>query len=312
MRLVPMLREHTVFNVSQCEDLPYSVTTSKPIRVRNSDTRDELADQFLHSTGADFRAGAEAYYVPSRDFISMAAFEAFKSTDHFYKVAFHELTHGTAHGSRLDRDLKDRFGSCSYAAEELVAELSAAFLSAEFGFDGDLRHAGYISHWIELLKADKRAFFTAFSRASKAADCLRGLALAEPTRRHENGELMGRTRSLRRSSMSIRPPVAASRCLIERSKRSAKAEPVGSGTRGRSVAIFPLLTDSRFFRRYRPIETVRPKVVFRLKKEPERSTRRISSICSSCSRKANKTFKFALLSQARPAYPDRSSCRDMN
>ena len=69
----------------------------------------------------------------------------------------------------------------NYAAEELVAELRAAFLCAEFGFDGDLRHAGYISHWIELLRADKRAFFTACSRASKAADFLRGLALAEPT-----------------------------------------------------------------------------------------------------------------------------------
>ena len=51
---------------------------------------------------------------------------------------------------------------------------------AEFGLDGDLRHAGYLATWIDLLKADKRAFFTACSRASKAADYLRGLALAEP------------------------------------------------------------------------------------------------------------------------------------
>jgi hypothetical protein len=69
------------------------------------------------------------------------------------------------------------------AGEELVAELGSAFLCAEFGFDGDLRHAGYIGHWIELLKADKRAFFTACSQASKAADYLRGLALAEPAER---------------------------------------------------------------------------------------------------------------------------------
>jgi len=41
-------------------------------------------------------------------------------------------------------------------AEELVAELRAAFLCAEFGFDGDLRHAGYIATWIDLLRADKR------------------------------------------------------------------------------------------------------------------------------------------------------------
>jgi antirestriction protein ArdC len=111
----------------------------------------------------------------------MPAFEAFKGADHFYGTIFHELTHWTAHKSRLNRDLKNRFGSRKYGAEELIAELGAAFLCAEFGFDGDLRHAGYIGHWIELLKADKRAFFTACSQASKAAGYLRGLALAEPT-----------------------------------------------------------------------------------------------------------------------------------
>jgi len=81
-------------------------------------------------------------------------------------VAYHELVHWTAHKSRLDRDLKNRFGSRNYAAEELIAELGAAFLCAEFGFNGDVRSAGYIASWIELLKADKRAIFTACNHAS--------------------------------------------------------------------------------------------------------------------------------------------------
>lgn len=183
-RLVPMMREYTVFNVAQCEGLPESITTGKPRRVRNPDRRDDLADEFLRSTGADVREGhGEAYYVPSQDFISMPAFEAFKGADQFYNVLFHELCHWTGHKSRLDRDLKNRFGSRSYAAEELIAELGAAFLSAEFGFDGNLRHAGYLATWIDLLKADKRAFFTACSKASRAADYLRRLALAEPAER---------------------------------------------------------------------------------------------------------------------------------
>jgi len=182
MRLIPMMREYTVFNVDQCENLPDSANTGKPIRVRNPDTRDELADAFLQSTGADIREGhGEAYYVPSRDFISMPAFAGFKGADHFYNVAFPELTHWSGHKSRLDRDLKNRFGSRNYAAEELIAELGAAFLCAEFGFDGDIRSAGYIASWIDLLKVEKRAFFTACSQASKAADHLRGLALAEPS-----------------------------------------------------------------------------------------------------------------------------------
>jgi len=151
-RLIPMMREYTVFNVDQCDSLPDSVITGKPMRVRNPDARDELADDFLHSTGADIREGSgEACYIPSRDFISMPAFAGFKGADHFYNVAFHELTHWSGHKSRLDRDLKNRFGSQSYAAEELVAELGAAFLCAEFGFDGDVRNAGYIASWIDPL-----------------------------------------------------------------------------------------------------------------------------------------------------------------
>lgn len=180
-RLVPMLREYSVFNIAQIEGLPENIRAGKAMRVRNPDTRDVLADDFLRSTHADIRGGGEAFYVPSHDFISLPAFEAFRGADHFYCTAFHELTHWTGNRARLDRDLKNRFGSRAYAAEELVAELGAAFLCAEFGFDGDTRHAGYIATWIELLKADKRAFFTACSRAQAAADYLRGLALAEPT-----------------------------------------------------------------------------------------------------------------------------------
>jgi antirestriction protein ArdC len=179
--LIPMMREYTVFNLDQCEGLPESIRAGKPMRVRNPDTRDALADDFLRSTGADIREGqGEAYYVPSQDFISMPAFQAFKGADHFYNTVFHELIHWSGNKSRLNRDLKNRFGTRDYAAEELVAELGAAFLCAEFGFDGDVRNAGYIATWIELLKADKRAFFTACSKASKASDYLRSLALAEP------------------------------------------------------------------------------------------------------------------------------------
>jgi antirestriction protein ArdC len=93
-RLIPMMREYTVFNADQCDNLPDSIRTGKALRVRNPDARDELTDVFLHSTGADIREGhGEACYIPSRDFISMPAFAGFKSADHFYNVAFHELTH---------------------------------------------------------------------------------------------------------------------------------------------------------------------------------------------------------------------------
>jgi antirestriction protein ArdC len=182
-RLIPMMREYTVFNVAQCENLPDRVLNPAAKAPRNKDQRDALADEFLGATQADIREGAgEAYYVPSRDFINLPAFASFKGADCFYGTAFHELGHWTGHKSRLDRreGMEGRFKDRAYAAEELVAELCAAFLCAEFDMDGELRHAGYIASWIELLKHDSRAFFTACSKAQAAADYLRGLALAEP------------------------------------------------------------------------------------------------------------------------------------
>jgi antirestriction protein ArdC len=179
-RIVPMLREYTVFNVDQCEGLPDRVLTLGEIKRRNPGERDATIDEFLACSGVPIREGAgEAYYRPGDDFISLPRFEAFKSAAHFYAVAFHELGHATGHKSRLARDLRSRFGEKAYAAEELVAELCAAFLCAEFSLDGDLRHAGYVQTWIGLLKADTRAFFTACSKAQAAADYLRGLALRD-------------------------------------------------------------------------------------------------------------------------------------
>jgi antirestriction protein ArdC len=181
-RIVPMLREYTVFNVDQCENLPERIVAPAAVKPRNCDGRSAAIDELLACTGASIREGfGEAYYLPGADFISLPRFETFKSAAHFYSTAFHELGHWTGHNSRLARDLRHRFGERAYAAEELVAELCSAFLCAEFSIDGDLRHAGYIQNWIGLLKTDTRAFFTACSEAQAAADFLRGLALAEPT-----------------------------------------------------------------------------------------------------------------------------------
>jgi antirestriction protein ArdC len=181
-RIVPLLRDYTVFNVDQCENLPERIAAPGAVKPRNSDERSAAIDEFLACTGASIREGSgEAYYLPGADFISLPQLEAFKNAAHFYSTAFHELGHWSGHKSRLARDLRHRFGERAYAAEELVAELCSAFLCAEFSIDGDLRHAGYIQNWIGLLKADSRAFFTACSKAQAAADFLRGLALAEPT-----------------------------------------------------------------------------------------------------------------------------------
>lgn len=179
-RTVPMLRQYTVFNVDQCDGLPDRVVHGKPAPVRNMDERLALADQFVKATGADFREGAgKPCYVPSKDFITVPAFAAFKDVPEYYAATFHELVHWTGHASRLDRDMKGRFDTDAYAMEELVAELGAAFLCAEFGLDAAHdNQASYLAGWIKRLKADNRAIFTVSSRAQAAANFLRDAANA--------------------------------------------------------------------------------------------------------------------------------------
>lgn len=45
--------------------------------------------------------------------------------------------------------------SYEYFVEELIAELGAAMLCAEFGLTGS-HHAGYLAAWIDLMEADAK------------------------------------------------------------------------------------------------------------------------------------------------------------
>jgi antirestriction protein ArdC len=137
--------------------------------------RHERAEAFIKATGAEFRNGGDkACYIPSQDFVAIPFQGFFTNHEAFYAVALHELGHWTGARPRLNRDLTGRFGTKAYSTEELVAQMTAAFLCAHLDLKGELRHAGYIKNWIELLKEDNRAIFTAASLASKAADYLRG------------------------------------------------------------------------------------------------------------------------------------------
>ena len=166
-----MLRTFTVFNIGQIDGLDVDLATA-PTAAPLPD-RLGAAQAFVAATGADIRYGFDgAWYAPGPDFIAMPAIEAFTDPEAAFSTIFHELGHWVGADHRLNRDLSGRFGSRSYAAEELVAEFTSAFLCAELGVEGELRHAGYIDHWIALLREDTRAIFTAAAKASQAVEYL--------------------------------------------------------------------------------------------------------------------------------------------
>jgi antirestriction protein ArdC len=98
--------------------------------------------------------------------------ESGSRTENFYSVLLHELTHWTGHASRCDRDLGQRFGSEAYAMEELVAEIGGAFLCARLTITPAVRedHAKYLANWLQVLKTDNKAIFTAAAKAQAADD----------------------------------------------------------------------------------------------------------------------------------------------
>jgi antirestriction protein ArdC len=170
---IPFLKAYTVFNAEQIENLPDQYR--QPTAIPNQCQKIEHAETFFRNTGAHISHGGDkAFYMPSQDRIQMPGFESFKDAESYYATLAHEATHWTGAKHRLDRIFGKRFGDEHYAAEELVAELGAAFLCADLGLSLEPRddHSSYIAGWLKVLKNDKRAIFTASSMAEKAAKYL--------------------------------------------------------------------------------------------------------------------------------------------
>ena len=140
--------------------------------------RVERADKYLSNLGATVThtGGGKACYTPSTDSITMphrelfSATETSTATENYYSTLCHEHAHWTGHKSRLDR-LESR-SKKGYAYEELVAELSAAFLCNELGITSSPRddHAQYLAGWLTALGNDNDYIFKAASDAQKVVD----------------------------------------------------------------------------------------------------------------------------------------------
>lgn len=184
-RVIPLLRGYTVFNVAQVDGLPSELLA--PPEPLPEFAAEDAADELILDSGIHIlHGGFRAYYSPAEDRVQLPVQKLFKEEAHYYGTALHELVHATGHPSRCNRQLTTRFGSEAYAAEELIAELGAAFLCAHCHIDGQLQHASYLSSWLEVLKRDKRAIFVASTKAQQAADWL--IARTQPA--HAPAEAM--------------------------------------------------------------------------------------------------------------------------
>ena len=141
---------------------------------------EDVIHGYISTTGVRLinRESSEAFYQPSTDTVVLPLRTQFSDTSEYYSTAFHELTHSTGHPKRFNRITETaRFGSAPYSREELCAELGASFLLNRLGLEtpGSFQNnAAYISHWLGVLKEDKRLLVTSAGQADKAVRLILG------------------------------------------------------------------------------------------------------------------------------------------
>jgi len=181
---IPVLRYYNLFNVEQVEgiEIPDAVKF-EPIAFNPIDTAEKIAAGYAGGPAVDHDGGQKAFYRPATDSVHMPQRTRFASVEEYYSTLFHELSHSTGHSSRLDRKLDTApkpFGSPDYGKEELVAEMSAAFLSSHAGIQPAVieNQAAYLAGWCKQLKEDKKLVISAAGQAQRAADWIRGERVA--------------------------------------------------------------------------------------------------------------------------------------
>jgi antirestriction protein ArdC len=179
-----VLKSFTVFNACQIDGLPERFFP-EPRPLPRPTERDAALECFFAAIPARLHhSGAEAFYSPMLDQVTMPEPGLFRNLDHYRATLAHELSHWTGHESRLARQMGGRFGSEAYAMEELVAELSSAILGAELGLPVEHldHHASYLASWLKVLKADSRAILTVAAKAEEASSLLLRLGRHEVSR----------------------------------------------------------------------------------------------------------------------------------
>lgn len=174
-RIKPVSSVFTVFNAEQIEGIPALETDHT---LCHEEEIIQKRDILLRNMAVSLvEGGYKAFYRPSTDEIHMPEINQFHDDYSYISTFLHEAGHASGHESRLNRSIKNIFGTPDYAKEELRAEIASAFVSVELGFSGkDMEHVenhkAYIQSWIKILKDEPNELFRAIKDAEKIADYL--------------------------------------------------------------------------------------------------------------------------------------------
>jgi len=143
----------------------------------------ELLDNYVVNLKGGYRhQGAEAFYTPMLDAITMPKFNDFKSPEAYYRTAFHECIHSTGHESRLKRFSEwqnHKFGSSDYGQEELCAEFGATIICGLLNISPKTEvdnSVAYLQGWLKAIKDNPEALLYGVSQARNGVNELLKLA----------------------------------------------------------------------------------------------------------------------------------------
>ena len=175
-RVKPISNVFTVFNGEQLDGIPKLKVESR--RLFSTAELIELRDRLLKNMELRLREGGnEAFYSPTNDYVNMPMIERFDGAYSYMSTFLHESAHASGAKHRLNRDLSGKFGSESYAKEELRSEIASAFTASATGIKYEQsptmeNHAAYIQNWIKVLENNPNELFAAIKDAEKISDYL--------------------------------------------------------------------------------------------------------------------------------------------
>ncbi len=160
----------TVFGADLIEGIP-----ALPKPEKKQIEPDQLITTLSKNMGVEILhdGGNRAFYRPSEDKIHLPVLKAFNSEYAYGSTALHELGHATGAPHRLNRNMSGHFGSPAYAYEELIAEISSCFMSANLRMDQQEEHIenhkAYVQSWIHQIREKPETLIKAIQEAEKVA-----------------------------------------------------------------------------------------------------------------------------------------------
>jgi antirestriction protein ArdC len=179
---VRFLRSYTVFNAAQIDGIQFPEPAGKEDTPFNPNQSADAIVQGWKDGPEVIHGTSRASYDTVKDVIYLPAPKDFSRPEEYYSTRFHEMGHATGAPNRLNRPIQNRFGDPMYSREELVAEMSSAFLCAKCGIDNVVieNQAAYLQGWTTAMRGDSRLVVTAAGQAQRAANYIQGITYEPP------------------------------------------------------------------------------------------------------------------------------------